>query len=102
MRSIPQSRPALVWLSTAVGPHARTAAIHIPSLLSARMANSENPTMNTVETASAQTPLPPALAEAGPRQLLDRNHAVLVGREPGDRAVGTPIATFLHPRRCVK
>jgi hypothetical protein len=58
------------------------------------MANSENPAMKAVQTASAQTSLPGALANAGPCQLLGRNHAVLVGREPGDRAVGTPIATF--------
>jgi hypothetical protein len=34
VRSIPQSLAALVWLRTAPGPQASTAAIQIPSLLS--------------------------------------------------------------------
>lgn len=58
------------------------------------MANSENPAMNAVQTASAQTPLPGAFANASPGELLGRNHTVLVGRKPSDRSVRPAIATF--------
>lgn len=58
------------------------------------MANSENPAMNTVQTAATHAPLPGAFANASPGELLGRNHTVLVGRKPSDRSVRPAIATF--------
>ena len=58
---IPQSSAALAWLSTAFGPHGRTAAIHWPSLAEARMADGINTAMNAVQGASGDATITTAL-----------------------------------------
>ncbi len=88
-----QSAAALVWLRTASAPQASTAAIHRPFSLS-RCARRVNTAMNAVQAAGLFPRGSALAANSESFELRERDNAVLVRRQPGDRGVRSAVGEF--------